>query len=109
ELSANFDLVSSPNDGVNNATHFSDHLLFAATTIIGGNSKWNFALAPNVSFLLRTHRGGTLGPGAADRPPRPPRPPAPSMLEQATERGWRRQASCLAGRRMATWCLNALR
>jgi len=61
ELSANFDLVSSPNDGVNNATHFSDHLLFAATTIIGGNSKWNFALAPNVSFLLRNDRGARLG------------------------------------------------
>src|SRR5262249_42782047 len=42
ELSLNFDsVVTSSQDG-NRSTAFSDHLTFAATTVISGNEKWNF-------------------------------------------------------------------
>src|SRR5262245_24500656 len=67
ELSLNFDsVVTSSQDG-SRSTAFSDHLTFVATTVISGNEKWNFAVAPIASFFRQGDRGARLGAATIGR------------------------------------------
>ena len=67
ELSLGFDsVVASSQDG-NRSTAFSDHLTFVATTVVSGNEKWNFAVAPIASFFRQGDRGARLGAATIGR------------------------------------------
>jgi len=67
ELSANFDMLSSPVEEGRRTTQFSDHLSVAATTVVYGGEKLNVALAPMASFFLWGDRGARLGAAAVAR------------------------------------------
>jgi hypothetical protein len=67
ELSANFDMLSSPVEEGQRSTQFSDHVSVAATTVVYGGEKLNVALAPMASFFLRGDRGARLGAAAVAR------------------------------------------
>src|SRR5262245_39005873 len=67
ELSLNFDSVVTAAQAGGRSTTFSDHLTFAATTVVSGNDKWNFAVAAIASFFRRGDRGARLGAAAIGR------------------------------------------
>jgi len=62
ELSAAVDTVSSiSDDNGNRATHFSDHVSFAATTEFRVTDNFSCAVAPTVAIFLRGDEGLRLG------------------------------------------------
>ncbi|MBZ5728466.1 MAG: hypothetical protein LAP87_26225 [Acidobacteriia bacterium] len=67
EFSAIFDSLASDVDGQHRTTHFGDCATFAATCVVHDGDKLDFALAPQVSALLRGDSGARLGATAIAR------------------------------------------
>lgn len=61
EISTSFDAVNSNNSPNGRATQSSDHLTFAATTLLPHLGAMNFAIAPTTTFWLRGDSGARLG------------------------------------------------
>jgi hypothetical protein len=61
ELSVGFDFFSSVFETEKRTNQFSDHLSFAATSVLYGGAKLNLAVAPVAFFYVRGDQGARLG------------------------------------------------
>jgi hypothetical protein len=61
EFSVGFDSLSSAVESGTRTNQFSDHLSFAATTVLYGGAKLNVAVSPAAFFYLQGDRGARLG------------------------------------------------
>jgi len=61
ELSVGFDSLSSVFETDKRTNQFSDHLSFAATSVLYGSAKLNLAVAPVAFFYVRGDQGARLG------------------------------------------------
>jgi len=67
EFNVGFDSLSSFPEPETRTNQFSDHLSFAATTVLYGGAKLNVAVAPVALFYLRGDRGARVGAVALAR------------------------------------------
>lgn len=67
EFSAGFDSLSSTASPLERITHFGDRATFAATCVVRDGDKFDLAIAPQVSVLLRGDTGARVGATAIAR------------------------------------------
>ncbi len=67
EYSVGFDSVASAVNAGSRSTQLSDHLTFAATSVLFDSPHFDIALAPQVSAFLRNESGARLGATAIAR------------------------------------------